>query len=180
MKFYLLLAREALVYKAGFSFIEILVYITILGLILALFSNITNFNQNSFLKLELDKIYIISVYLQKKAILEQKDQILILDIEKNSYKFGNIKYKLGKNVVFGIKQNLLGAPGSPNRIIKKPVSFKNNRIIFYKDGIISAGSLYLTNFNKSIVYSLTCSVATINYLRKYKLNNNLSNWILIN
>lgn len=180
MRFCQLLAKEALVYKTGFNLIEILIYITILGLILALFSNIMHFNQNSFIKLELDKIYITCIYLQKKAILTQEKQILFLDSENNLYKFENITHKLNKNVIFGITKNMVGSPGAPDNIIKKPISFQKNKIIFYQDGIISSGSLYLTDLNRSVVYSLTCSVATINYLRKYKLGDKLNNWILIN
>lgn len=180
MRCYLLQVKEELVYKLGFSLIEILVYIMLLSIIMSLFNNIIILNKSSFIKIELEKIYIICLYLQKKALLEQKEIILILDINNNSYQFDNIVYKLEQDVIFGIRDNLLGSPGSSSKMVTNPISFNNSKIIFYPDGIISSGSLYLTNHNKSIIYSLTCAVSTINYLRKYKFNNNLNNWILIN
>lgn len=153
---------EALNFKAGFSLIEILVTLALIGLIIFLFSINLSLNRAGIIKIELEKLYTIAIYLQKKAIIENKRQELYFEKE-NSYKFNNTIYKLDKSVVFtGIN------------------SFKGHKIIFYPDGIISPGAIYLTDRHNNAIYKLTCAIGSINYLRKYKYNKTLSKWIMLN
>ena len=48
------------------------------------------------------------------------------------------------------------------------ISFENNHIIFYADGTIQAGTVYLVDVNKKLLYALTSGVGHISFLRKYR------------
>lgn len=81
--------------KNSFSLIEILVSISILVIILAIFMPKLLFLNKGYLDNELEKIFVVFSYLQQKAIASNQDQILIINSENNSYYEENINY--GKN-----------------------------------------------------------------------------------
>lgn len=154
MKFYLLQVREALRFKSGFTLFEILIYIALLALIAIIFSSTINLSRSGIVKIELEKLYTLAIYLQKKAILENSQQILTF--ANNSYYYDQETHNLPKDISFS------------------SIKFKNNQIIFHPDGIISSGSIILAD--SSVKYKLTCSVATVNYLRKYIYNSSSNSW----
>jgi len=82
---------------------------------------------------------------------------------------------LSQPIQFGIMPNIKGPPSSAHTLITKPISFKNNTLVCYPSGIISAGTIYMTD-NKQCMYALSCPVGYVSYLRKYRYANG---WKLI-
>ena len=64
-----------------------------------------------------------------------------------------------------------GPPCAPTEVIKQPITFKGNKIIFNPDGIISAGSIYVVDATGRSMYALTSGVTPVSYLRMYRYDN---------
>ena len=117
---------------------------------------------------ELEHLYSVSYYLQRRALMLHKPQTITFDIQTNSYQANGKKYRLPSHVRFGTADGVKGPPSSPNALIKQPITFVKNSITFHPDGVIQAGAIYLTDVGKHCTYALSCSVSSVSYLRKYQ------------
>ena len=170
--------------KNGFTLVEIIISIAILTLIIVLLAANINFLNRFILRSEVDKLASTLVYLQRCAISSGKDQVLEFDLENKFYKFGTRVFKLPRQVAFGFCQDAKGPPAAPSSVIKSPVTFKNNRIVFYGDGIIDSGTIYITDSDKKLMYAISSGVSQASYVRKYvynfaSRNNSEGKWVLI-
>ena len=52
--------------------------------------------------------------------------------------------------------------------------------MFFKDGTVSAGIIYLIDKNKTAMYALSCGISSISYLRRYKYIDISNKWLLLN
>lgn len=151
--------------RSAFTLIELLVVIALImmtiGLTLQQFSSCSR-----SVRTELELLYQTSLYMQRRALVMRQKQILYLDIEHNAYSFENREHRLPSGVKFGILP-AKGPPASPSKPLEKSSTFKNNQIVFYPEGVIEPGSVYLIDENKSQLYALTVAVAPYSYLRTY-------------
>lgn len=160
----------------GYSLIEVIITMALFVLITYLLVANVSFLHRSIVRSEADKLYMICRYLQRCAMAANKKQELIFNEAKQEYKFNSVVYRLPSKVKFGFLVGIKGPPSSPKRLISKPITFKSNTIVFYPDGIISSGAVYLTDYDREYLYSISSSVAQVSYIRKYTYNNK---WILI-
>jgi prepilin-type N-terminal cleavage/methylation domain-containing protein len=154
--------------KSGFTLIELMVVVALFALIATLGMIQFSFLDNTIVHAEVDKLAATCSYLQQKAIACNNDQILVCDTEKNKYRGDNIHEKLSSRVCFGFLPNVLGSPGSPSHRINKAVTFTDSSIHFYPTGVISSGTVYLTDKNKKNMYALSNGVSQVSYLRLYR------------
>lgn len=117
-------------------------------------------------------------HLQQVAISSNKILTLQFNIPSNSYSFQNNSVILSKNVTYGVVDYAKGPPSLPNKIINKPITFKNNQVIFSHDGKINPGTIYLSDKLKRYLYAITIPISQVSLIRKYKYLN--KQWILIN
>lgn len=96
-----------------------------------------------------------------------QEQHLIINISQRSYRYGNHDRTLTAGVDFGALSAIQGPPAQPTHGITQPVTFQKNTIIFYPSGIISSGTIYLTDASHSCCYALSNGVASISFLRRY-------------
>jgi type II secretory pathway pseudopilin PulG len=151
--------------RLAFTLIELLVVIALTMMLIGLTLQQLN-NSSRSVRNEIELLYQTSLYMQRRALFLHQKQILYLDIEHNTYSFEHRTHKLPSGVQFGIMP-VKGPPASPLKQLEKPSTFKNNQIIFYPDGVIEAGSIYLTDDKKKQLYALTVAVAPYSYLRTY-------------
>jgi type II secretory pathway pseudopilin PulG len=156
--------------KAGFSLIELAVIIALIASCAALsIALIPAFTANS-VRTELDILYQTCLYLKHHALLTGADQTLTFDLANNSYSYGKRIYKLPASTRFGVIAGAKGSPGNPQRTLETPCTFKHDRIKFYKDGAIDAGSIYLVDRNQKRMVALTIAVSEYAYMRRYRYN----------
>jgi len=144
--------------------------------VLSLFALITTLGvvQFSFLDsiivhAEIDKLAAVCSYLQQKAIATNQECVLQFDTEKNEYHSDTtVHEKLSQSICFGFLSPVLGPPGSPSYAIEKSVSFPGCAIHFYPTGVISAGTVYLINKKKQMMYALSNAVSQVSLLRLYR------------
>jgi prepilin-type N-terminal cleavage/methylation domain-containing protein len=153
---------------SGFTLIELLIVIALISILVFLSGAHTTFLTRMVVRAELEHLYSVSYYLQRRALMLHKPQTLTFDVHTNSYQANGKKYRLASQVRFGTANGVKGPPSSPDVLIKKPITFINDNITFHPDGVIQAGAVYLTDSGKHCTYALSCSVSSVSYLRKYQ------------
>ncbi len=156
--------------KRAFSLIELMVVVSLIGLLVILTVANVSFFASGYTRIELEKLYAICRYAQQKALMTNTAQTITLHAQgdRHSYDFGALQEQLSKSVIFGVPAGVKGPPATPTKIIESPVTFQHSQIIFYPDGIISAGTVYLTDADKKTLYALTNGVSQVSFLRAYR------------
>lgn len=146
--------------------IELLVVITLITILSYL--AISQYTLSSLhARTELQLLYQACMYMQRRAMIKKEPQILRFDVAQQQYHFENRTHTLLSGVVFDIIDGVKGPPATPTRPLTSACTFKNNSVTFYPDGIIDAGSVYITNKEHTQLYALTNAVSTYSYLRTY-------------
>jgi type II secretory pathway pseudopilin PulG len=157
--------------KSGISLIELLVVCVLITLLAGLSISMISILQHTAVRAELALLQTTCRYMQQLASATHQEQRLYLDPIHNSYRYNAITHTLHPQVQFGYLHNTKGPPANSDSLINKPVSFVDNVIIFYPTGIISSGTLYLTNTKRTCCYALSNGVAHVSYLRSYIYKN---------
>ncbi len=153
----------------GFSLIELTITITVIVIVYAIAIPTLSYVNKTMLNLELKNIYILFTYLKQKSITKNQIHKLVFNVKKNFYTYQindrKVLRKLPYNLKIGILEKSFGPPSKKTGPLNKPVTFINNKVIFYPDGKISPGSLYLKSGNNMV--AITCPISKIAYIRQY-------------
>lgn len=126
---------------------------------------------------ELDRLHTVCIFLQKQSIYTGQKKILTFNATEGTYFYNQQKVELTDNVKFGVMGGVMGPPANPEGLITSPISFLNQKIIFYPNGTISAGTAYLTNQQQTTLYALTIAVSQVAFIRKYRYQN--QQWVYL-
>lgn len=160
----------------GFSLIELMVSLAIFCLVITLtFSNVS-FLEQSVAHSEIDKLYFVAHYLQRRAQMTNQEQELQFDRFGKSYSFNGRKEMLPQGIEFGTLPGIKGPPSSALHAITNPITFKGEKIIFHPQAIMQSGTVYLIHKKSQNMYALSCAVAQVSFLRKYRYD---KRWILM-
>jgi prepilin-type N-terminal cleavage/methylation domain-containing protein len=162
--------------RAGFTLIELIVVLALVAFIATLTIKCVLFSTTTSARIELERLYALAFYLQQRAYVEQKQQTLTINPKSNSYTGGSRSYTLAHPLIFGTLAGTKGPPSEPEKPITHPITFKNNTIVFYPGGTISAGTMYLTDTSKSCLYALSCAISQVSHIRRYKYH---KRWIML-
>jgi hypothetical protein len=153
--------------KSGFSLFEIMISCALLILI-ATCTFIYQQNVDQFMiQTYLNTLYMTCMTLSQKAQLSKQNITLTFNLDKNSYSYQNHSETLPSFLIFGYPPGSKGPPSSPQSLITHPITFTHNQIIFYKDGTIQSGTIYITNAQRTLLFALSSPIAQISYLRRY-------------
>ena len=150
------------------AIIAILVTITLPGL---------KFLKYQSIKTELDKLQTVCQLLQKKAVCTGQKQYLAFDAPNQGFIYEDHYEKLSPGVYFGYLAHVAGPPANPKGLITSAITFPKQKITFKANGTISAGTIYLVDQSKKLLYALTVPVSQVAFIRKYKYQNNT--WIYL-
>ncbi len=154
--------------KTGFTLIEMIVVLCLFALVATLGIMQLSFLDATIAHAELDKFATACSYMQQHAIATNTEMVLTCDTVQNKYYGDNVRESLTSPIMFGAIPGVRGSPGSPSRVIQHPVTFANSQIHFYPTGIISSGTVYVTNRKKQYMYALSNAVSQVSYLRFYR------------
>ena len=168
--------KSKTLFLSGFSLIELMISLAIVTIIIALTCASSSFLHDMLVHNELDKLYAIAHYLQKKAQLTNSEQTLQFDRLGKKYSFNGHTELLPAGIEFGVLPGIKGPPSAPVSLIHSPITFSGEKIIFYPQGIMQSGTLYLMNAQRGCMYALSCGVAHVSFLRKYRYD---KRWVLM-
>jgi prepilin-type N-terminal cleavage/methylation domain-containing protein len=154
--------------KQGLSFIELIIVIAIVAILSVLIAINFSFFDNALIKSEIQKIHTVCHYLRRKAMMVNEIQTLMIDLHNNTYLYGTVEEKFAQHVRINFMPGIKGPPSAPIHTVTKPITFKNSQIIFYPSGVISAGTIYLTDTYNHYQYALSVPIASISYIRMYQ------------
>jgi len=160
----------------GFSLIELMITITLTALIVTLTVVNVSFLHRGVIRSEVGTLYAACRYVQRCAMASNQQQVLRFNLKENSYTFDGRTATLAAPLQFGVKKGIKGPPSSPQKQITSPVTFKENTIIFSPNGVISSGTVYITDRQKKSLYALSNGIAQVSHLRKYSYN---GKWVLL-
>lgn len=116
---------------------------------------------------DLDTLSMVCRYAQQHAMTTNQQQIIQVDIVQNRYSINGRTYHLSPGVCFGIISGAKGPPGHPTNLLANPITFAQQQIVCSAHGIISSGTVYLTDTQHTVLYALSNAVSHISYLRRY-------------
>lgn len=154
--------------SVGFTLVELCLVVLLFAIVTALTSAQLSFIHRMIVRAELEQLYATCCVMQRRALLEGLPQKLQFDLVSNSYRYQKTVHKLPTSVRFGAAPGVKGPPSGPENVITSPVTFKDNQIIFYPDGVIQSGAVYMTDMRRRCTYALSCAVSKVSYLRKYQ------------
>ena len=157
--------------KHAFSLLELTIVLAII-IIVATISIPLFFNfKEQHLIAEASTLRATLWHLQQMARAQNTQKLLTFDELKNSYSTDNEKHKLSRHVKFGTLKNVLGPPSSPNKQLKKAITFKDKKITVTPHGILQPGTIYLIDDTEKFLYAITVPVAGVSYIRIYRYHN---------
>ena len=164
----LLRPKKVLPTKQGFTILESSLVICLMIALCSYGATLLFLSQEHRVRGDLEHVYTILVYLQRKAVTEHRVCYLVFDSTKNTFS-GTIEGTLSSGVCFGrlketTRQGTLGA------IDTRAITWRNATVYAYPDGIISSGALYLTDTKRTIQYALTVDASAIRAIRRYTYN----------
>jgi len=154
----------------GFSLIELMVVLSIVGLLTLLAAGNTMFLNRSIIRAQFEQLYSMCHLARQTAIATNKAQIIQFDLVCNTYSWGDRKESLPRAIRFGFIAGTKGPPAHPTTVLHTPITFSGNKITFHPDGIIQAGTLYLVDEQATTMYALSNAVSQFSYLRMYRFD----------
>ena len=151
----------------GFSLTQLLIGIAITLIIVHLTMINTRYLKKTLVQSHIEILFTTCLYLQRLAISSNTIQELSFNEKSNSYSYEtNINF-LATDIYLGIISGAKGPPSAPTSILTFPITFANKKIIFYPDGIISSGTVYLVDKTNNELYAMSSGIAHTSFLRKY-------------
>lgn len=152
----------------GVSLLECCFVVAILACMVSIgFSHIT-FLYKLQVQSEVEQLHAQLQSLQQKALATNTVQRLTVDTTTGIYQCNDRTHTLISSLRFDYPQGALGPPSAPTHPITKACTFADSTIIFWPDGIIGAGTIYITDTKKRYSYALSSGIGTISSLRIYE------------
>jgi prepilin-type N-terminal cleavage/methylation domain-containing protein len=172
--------------RPAFTLIELMIVIALICVIVTLAMINSSFVDRFAVRSEVEKFATTCRYLRELAMSTNTEQRLVFDLKNNSYSFvdpvhhplpgpaegqsqsSEVVQKLSPRVQFGVgKRAVSGPPSAPTKPITHAVTYINNAILFYPDGIIQAGIVYFSDVASKFVYAVSTPVSQISFVRTY-------------
>lgn len=151
----------------GFTLIELMIGMSLMLLLVCISAVNFRFLEKTFVLSEVQVLCAACYALQQQAIATNTIQELTIDIANHSYSCNGHEHALASGICFDVALQAYGPPSAPHKLLEQPSTFKDHKILFYPEGMMSAGMLCLTNSSRSLLYAISSSVAHVSFLRRY-------------
>jgi hypothetical protein len=163
--------------RSGFFLIEYIIVIAAIAFIATLSFYKLPFLFHAHARMALEEMRMVCWYAQQCARTTGTLQPIEFEPSLNRYQWNGTYYQLPQGISFGVLPDSLGPPSRPTHPLSSPVTFENNRLEMYADGIMKSGSVYVLDKKTNTLYALTCDVSSISHIRLYKYQDSV--WKLI-
>ncbi len=143
----------------GFTFLEVVIVIAIIGILSALaVPGMSAFTDRLRIETAARTISTDLREMKMKSALDRSDNKVVFDPVNNVYQLPERRSNLPQGVRFGFSPGVIGPPGNP---ISTPdsdgITFPSNEAAFYSRGTNSMGTIYITN-DYNITMAISVSV----------------------
>lgn len=163
------LKRECL--PKGFILGQFIGSLALIGSICFLSGSFFLVYERAAVRRDVDRLYAAMLFMQRKAIIEGVSCSVLFDLKQQCYT-ADAPHRLGNGVKFGVSAGIKGPPSRATYVIKDFCSWPDGRCVFYPDGTISAGAIYVTDSRNACSYALTCDASETSHIRRYYYNGN--------
>jgi prepilin-type N-terminal cleavage/methylation domain-containing protein len=153
--------------RCGFSLIELTLVVALVALIATLCVYSSSWLNHTVAHTQLEQLQAACRACQCHAIATKKEQRLVFDNLCASYEALGSRSSFTTGICGGCAPGMQGPPSKPVAAPAKCCTFEDNTIIFYPDGIISSGVLYLLDTKTGRQYALSSGVGHTSFLRLY-------------
>ncbi len=167
MKYLLLRQPMKHLTAKGFSLLEITVVLTLIALLVTFTLYNFDFFTRNALHAEAEKIAALIRTSRMSALATHRLISLTINIQHNTLCTLQYQEHIRKGIHIGVIPNSFGPPSRPEQPLTSACTFAHNTIIFYPDGTVTPGTLYITDTHKRYMYAITCPIAHTFYLRIY-------------
>ena len=155
--------------KKSFTLIELTITLALVMLAISISLPVVLNTHHLYVATQARTLQVTCWALQQQAFAQNKQITLKFNQTNNSYNCYPAQHtKLAPRVKFGVIPGVLGPPASPQKQLTHAITFLDEIIVFYPDGRISPGSVYLVDDARRILYAVTVSVASISSVRLYR------------
>jgi type II secretory pathway pseudopilin PulG len=154
--------------QSGFTLVELMVSVSLCILLYSVSMVSVQLLEKTMVQMEMNLLCAACNHLQQQAIATNAIQELSFNAARSSYAFNGNEHALAKGVCFDVALDAYGPPSAPYHILEKPITFKENKIFFYPEGIMSAGMICFTNSARTILCALSSAVAHASFVRRYR------------
>jgi prepilin-type N-terminal cleavage/methylation domain-containing protein len=171
--------------KYGFILIELMVVVVIILILASIGLPFITSNKQQALVATLHELEELCLCAQYTALASNKAQRVAIDVTEKTCRLTTCTpswtVTLPSDLSFGWLTEAKGPPGNPRDKITQPVTFpfENSQysILFQQNGVISPGTIYLCDKDKTLMGALTCGISQVSYVRKYIYRKN--QWLLM-
>ncbi len=153
--------------STGFSLVELILVLAIILFLATLSVPRLSFIQRHLAKADANQLLITLLYLQREAMVANTKKKLKFLVNTNSYSYNGSVVPLSQGVCFGVAAGVYGPPSGGLKTPKSAVTYNKQTVEFLPDGKMNAGSVYLTDRNRSCMYALTTPISQVSYIRMY-------------
>lgn len=159
---------------SGFSLVEVSIVFALLGCIMLLSMHFFTLSDRIIVRLEMDALYTLFTNLARRAVLAQQPQKIEFDMQHHQYRIlpEDQTVELSQHVRFAVPEGLQRSG------YNKPITFLGDTVVFYTDGKVKPGAVYMSDIVGKCSYGITCGVAQISYIRRYVYDGK-HGWILM-
>ena len=171
--------RKWLHKQQGYALFQLGIVLALLLIICTLSLPRFSFLQHRLVRTEIEKIMLMFRYIQRMALACNQDQYLQLYLQQGWYQGVGHREYLPVGVKFFVLPGVYGPPSHPHKALTRPTTYKNDRVTFYANGIIQAGTIYLTDKNNQVMYALSSAISPIAYIRAYRYDIASKEWVSV-
>jgi len=164
------------VIKRGYLLFEMLVALAIIVVVLLIGLQGFSWHSHALVRTEVELLYGVMLAASQHAISTGMPCEIFLQ-DSSSYRYLDTLYQLPEGVHFGAPSFVLGPPSAPERPITTFSTWPDHRIIFYADGKVKPGALYVSDDTGSCVYAMSCAVGVVTYIRTYRYDHGV--WMVV-
>ena len=154
----------------GHSLIECCIVLMLLACIIGIAITQSSFLHSLHVQSEARALCAMARYLQQRALSTNTVQTLSFDLEQHTYTGNGQCHRFPISIRFDWIPGAAGPPSAPHSPITTACSFANNFIHFWPDGMMTAGTVYLSDTKKTCGYALSSGIGSVSCLRLYHYN----------
>lgn len=176
----LLLHKKKWLHKQqGYGLLQLGILLSVLVVIAMVSLPRLSFLQHQLYRTEIEKMMLMCKYLQRLALVHNQDQYLHIFPNESCYEGAGHREYLPRGLTFSVLPGVYGPPSNPQQLLQAYTTFKDDRIVFYAQGIMQSGTIYLADRDNKLMYAISSAVSPIAHLRAYTYDLIGHEWVVL-